>query len=199
MISARDTDLQLLVDLASRAILTRGDDRSSAAAGRVFARLAASVGETVSPGAERLAVCIHQLDAAYSAMAAAASPLPELAAAFSALEGRLRWSRRKNADPRDQPFFDGHANATLIGPGGLEQRDDVWVGATVMAPGVTYPDHSHPPEEVYLAFTAGEWWNAEMDWTEPGPGGLIYNPPGILHAMRSGPEAFLALWLLPVD
>lgn len=196
---ARDMNLQLLVDQAAQAILPHGDARSRAAAERVFARLAARVGDTVDPGAERLPVCHHQLDAAYSAMAAAASPLPELAAAFSALEGRLRWTRRRNADPQDQPFFDGHANATLIGPGGLEQREDLWLGATVMAPGITYPDHSHPPEEVYLAFTAGEWWNAEMDWTEPGPGGLIYNPPGILHAMRSGPEAFLALWLLPVD
>ena len=132
-------------------------------------------------------------------MAAEASPLPELAAAFSALEGRLTWQRRKGADPADEAFFHGHANAMLIGPGGLEQRDDVWVGCTLMAPGVIYPGHSHPPEEVYLALTDGQWWNAEMDWTEPGPGGTIYNPPGILHAMRAGPSAFLALWFLPVD
>jgi hypothetical protein len=38
-----------------------------------------------------------------------------------------------------------------------------------------------------------------MDWTEPGPGGIIYNPPGILHAMRSHAQPMLALWFLPID
>lgn len=52
---------------------------------------------------------------------------------------------------------------TILGPGGIEERDDVWVGATLMAPLVTYVDHDHPPEEVYLALTPGEWWNAAMD------------------------------------
>ena len=112
---------------------------------------------------------------------------------------RLSWWRRSAAEPGDQPFHDGHANATIIGKDGLEQRDDVQVGVSLMAPNMVYPDHSHPPEEVYAAFTGGEWWNARMDWTEPGAGGLIYNPPGILHAMRSGAKPFLALWMLPVD
>lgn len=196
---ARDTNLDLLISLSAKAILTRADARTAAAAGRVFARLAARVGEMVAPRPARLPVCHHHLDAAWSAMAALPSPLPELAAAFAGVEGRLTWERRKGADPANKSFYDGHANAMLIGPGGLEQREDVWVGATVMAPGVTYPDHSHPPEEVYLAFTPGEWWNAEMAWTEPGAGGLIYNPPGILHAMRSGDQPFLAMWFLPVD
>ena len=196
---ARDTNLDLLIGLAARAILQRAEGRTAAAARRVFERLAAQVGDTVDIGARRLPVCQHQLDGAYAAMAALPSPLPELASAFGGVEGRLRWERRRSAEPGNAAFYDGHANAMLMGPGGLEQREDVWVGATVMAPGITYPDHSHPPEEVSLALTLGQWWNAAMDWTEPGPGGLIYNPPGITHAMRSGREPFLAMWFLPVN
>ena len=67
-----------------------------------------------------------------------------------------------------------------------------------MAPGVRYVDHDHAPEEVYLALSPGEWWNAAMDWTDPGPAGCIYNPPGIFHAMRSGDGPLLALWYLPL-
>ncbi len=195
----RDPNLQILLDKAKAAIAARATPPMAAAAGRVFERLNASVGLAAEiPTAERLPVCRH-LDAIYSGMEGGASPLPEIASAFMTLETRLDWQRRRTSTLTDQPFHDRHANATLIGPGGLEQREDLWVGVTVMAPGVTYPDHSHPPEEVYLAFTEGEWWNAEMDWTSPGPGGLIYNPPGILHAMRSGEKPFLALWILPVD
>jgi quercetin dioxygenase-like cupin family protein len=86
----------------------------------------------------------------------------------------------------------------ILGPDGLEERSDLYVGVTVMAPGVLYPDHDHAPAEVYLPLSAGAWWNAEMPWTDPGHGGFIYNPPGILHAMRAGPAPFLALWFLPL-
>jgi hypothetical protein len=118
-----------------------------------------------------------------------------VAEALAALAPRLRWKPRASAT--DPAFRDAHANATVLGPGGIEEREDVWIGVTLMAPNVDYPEHSHPPEEVYLALTPGEWWNARMDWTDPGPHGLIYNPPGIAHRMRSGETPFLAVWLLP--
>lgn len=195
----RDPNLAQILASAEEAILAAGQLKTAAAARRVFDRLKAREGLAAAIDAQRLPIALHTLDGVYAAMAAGPSPLPEMASAFSAIEGRLAWTRRRGADPADQPFFDGHANTMLIGPGGIEQRDDVWVGATLMAPEVLYPDHSHPPEEVYLALTEGEWWNAAMPWTSPGPGGTIYNPPGILHAMRSGPQPFLALWFLPID
>ncbi|MES2435503.1 MAG: dimethylsulfonioproprionate lyase family protein [Pseudomonadota bacterium] len=142
-------------------------------------------------GAERLPVCD------WIAPVVAASP-GALAQSFAKLAPGLRWQRRASADPLDTEFWNGHANALILGPGGLEDRADVWLGVTVMAPGTLYPDHSHPPAEVYLPLSAGEWWNAGMDWTDPGPQGFIYNPPGILHAMRAGAGPFLALWFLPI-
>ena len=196
--NSRDRNLQAFIDHARSAIGSRSDSPSQATANRVFQRIAGEVGATNSRQGERIPVGRY-LDTAYSDMSVHHAPLAELARSFAALEGQLIWTRRKGASPDNQPFYDGHANAMLMGPGGIEQRDDVWVGVSLMAPNIRYVDHSHAPEEVYLAFTDGEWWNAAMPWTEPGPGGLIYNPPGILHAMRSGEKPFLALWLLPVD
>jgi hypothetical protein len=197
MTLSRDANLQILLDHAEAAIMAQAHERARAAARLVFGRLSSSIGrEAVVPATGLPAGRV--LDAVYSDMAAQKSPLPELASALMALEPRLNWTRRSGADPADQPFFDGHANAVIIGRGGIEEREDVWVGVTAMSPDILYRDHSHPPEEVYLALSEGEWWNAEMDWTAPGPGGIIYNPPGILHAMRSGPKPFLALWLLPI-
>ena len=195
---SRDSRLQDFIDLASSSIRVRADGPSAAAASRVFSRLAERTGERLQLPAERLPVCSH-FDAIRTAMEAEGPAMAALARAFFALEPDLLWMRRKGSNTQNEQFHDGHANAMLIGPGGLEQRDDVWAGVTVLAPHVRYIDHSHPPEEVYLAFTRGEWWNSGMDWTEPGPGGLIYNPPAILHAMRSGAQPMLALWILPVD
>jgi quercetin dioxygenase-like cupin family protein len=65
-----------------------------------------------------------------------------------------------------------------------------------MAPGTTYPDHSHPPEELYVVVSPGEWRQNRGGWQPHGPGDLIHNPPGIDHAMQAGAVPLLALWLL---
>lgn len=83
----------------------------------------------------------------------------------------------------------------LIGPHGLERRDDVTVGLTLMAPNVRYPDHRHPPEEFYLVLSSGEWRQDGGAWHEPGPGGVVYHSPGVVHSVRSGAAPLLTLWL----
>ena len=65
-----------------------------------------------------------------------------------------------------------------------------------MAPNTRYPDHRHPPEEVYLVLSPGEWRQGDGAWHEPGPGGVVHNPPAIVHAMRSGDTPLLAIWCL---
>jgi quercetin dioxygenase-like cupin family protein len=198
MTTARDTNLQVFIDHVRHTVMAHAPEAAQRAASRVFERLDADVGTAVALTPNRLPVNRH-IEAAYSSMEAGPSPLPEIASALMALEPHLDWQRRRSARPEDGAFWDNHANAMLVGPGGVEQREDVWIGVTLMAPESRYVDHDHPPEEVYMAFTDGEWWNAAMPWTRPGPGGFIYNPPGIRHAMRSGATPMLSVWLLPVD
>lgn len=115
------------------------------------------------------------------------------------LADRLAWWQRQDASQTGEPFASGHANATLIGSGGLEQNDRVWIGISLMAPNIDYPEHHHPPEEVYLVQSPGQWQQRGGQWHEPGPGGLVHNSPGILHAMRSGDTPLLATWCLWLD
>lgn len=188
----RSPEIAAFLEASAQALRAACRGEALDAADRVLSRFA-----TIGPrqdGKARLPVC----DWIAPALAAVAPERAGLAQAFAAVEGQLCWKRRTTADERDPLFWNGHANAVILGPGGIEQRDDLWIGATVMAPGVRYADHDHPPEEVYLSLTPGEWWNARMDWTDPGPTGCIYNPPGIAHAMRSGAGPFLALWYLPL-
>ncbi len=188
----RSSDLASFLTASAQALRASCNGPALAAAEQVIARFG-TVG-TPQPGPERLPVC----DWIAPALSAAPPERAALAQAFAALDGQLRWRRRASARSDDRPFWDGHANAVIFGPSGLEDRTDLWIGATVMAPDIRYTDHDHPPEEVYLALTPGQWWNAQMDWTDPGPTACIYNPPGIAHAMRSGAGPFLALWYLPL-
>lgn len=182
------------MDLALRDAAEAGSP-AARAGGLVLARCHERVGRTGTVRPVTLPVC-DWIDAALEM--AEGGPRQALADAFAGLVDRLDWGRRGSARPEDREFWAGHANAMICGPGGLEEREDLWIGATVMAPGVAYGDHDHPPEEVYVALTPGEWRNAATGWTDPGLDGLFYNPPGIRHAMRAGREPFLAFWLLPV-
>ena len=115
-----------------------------------------------------------------------------LADAFAAIEPDLAWRPRPGSEEGGDRFADRHANATIVGPGGLEPRQDVWVGVSLMAPETHYPDHAHPPEEVYLALSDGEWRQEQHPWHRPGIGGLVHNQPNVTHAMRSGAKPLLA-------
>ncbi|MHA6345344.1 dimethylsulfonioproprionate lyase family protein [Roseivivax sp. CAU 1761] len=195
----RDPVLQAAIDAAGTAFAARArgpEAQACVAAG--FAALRAPEPAADRPGG-RLPVCDRWLPDLLAPSRYPADLAP-LVAALAALEPRLRWQRRNGpAQAASADFDTGHANALLTGPGGLEPRQDVWLGASLLAPGVRYPDHSHPPEEVYLVLAPGEFSQSGGAWFDPGPGGSFYNPPAILHAMRAGPEPLFALWLLRAD
>ena len=195
----RPEALARFLDVAQDALSRRVGDGTppGLAAARISDALAAGAG-AIAPG-RRLAPlpACRYLPAALD-RARAAPETASLARAFEALEPALRWRRRPGSEAHGQVFHDGHANADIVGPAGLERRDDVWVGATLVAPGVRYVDHQHPPEEIYIAMSEGEWLREGDGWHAPGVGGTVYNPPGVVHAMRAGPAPLLAVWLLRV-
>ena len=195
----RDSKLQTFYDLTETAVLARAEtcESSGPAAKPVFDALRKSVGGQGKFAPGRVPAC-DALDSALHLASTGPAPVPALAAALSDLSSELQWKRRNNAPPDGSSFHDGHANALVVGPGGMEERDDVWLGISLLAPRVRYPDHRHSPEEVYVSLAGGSWWNTNMDWTTPGPGGLIYNEPNVMHAMRTDAQPLLAIWCLLV-
>ncbi len=136
------------------------------------------------------------LPTAISRLTDADGDLVELGRSIAALAPVLAWYRRTGLAAGPE-FADGHANAIVFGPQGLVHSNDVLVGVTVMAPHVLYGDHHHPPEEVYLVLSSGAWRQHDGPWSEPGIGGIVHNPPDIVHSMRSGADPLLAVWILP--
>jgi Dimethlysulfonioproprionate lyase len=195
----RDPELQALLSALAGDFAQALPDPAARGHGvcdHVLSRARALTGD---PGATPPATlpAVAHLPAALAS--AARGPFAATARALGRFAPRLSWTRRASARPGDLPFWDGHANAMLFGPGGLEGRDDLWIGLSLVAPGVTYPDHDHAPEESYLPLGPGEWWNSALGWMDPQGRGLIHNPPGIAHAMRALPQApLLALWFLPL-
>ena len=189
--------LQSFVDAAAVAFgeFAR-DEESQRSVGEIFAAFGPP-GPQASAAGHRLPACAH-LDKALGVEMPAAS-LGRLVDAFRELEPSLVWRRRSHDSTASANFEDGHANAMILGPGGHEEREDAWLGVSLLAPHVRYPDHDHSPEEVYLVLSDGAFRHGNGDWFTPGVGGSFYNEPGIKHAMRSSNTPLLAFWALRAD
>ncbi|WP_294620571.1 dimethylsulfonioproprionate lyase family protein [uncultured Roseovarius sp.] len=195
----RPAALQSFLDAALTSFAQRADDPRAQASIARCAKALATPGEMSKAQGARLPVCTHLQTAADPARMKAPD-LAEVLKAFNALEPNLTWRRRAgDMTAASDNIAEGHANTLITGPGGLERRGDVWLGASLLAPHVRYPEHTHPPEETYLVLTEGEFQHGDSDWFTPGQGGSFYNTPGIRHAMRSGDAPLFAFWLLWAD
>lgn len=195
---ARSESLQDFMDAAFVAFdSVARDSRSRNSIAQIFRRLEAPGLERHAPG-KRLPVCERYLKDALAPKSDHAV-LTSVLAQFERLEPHLEWKTRPDhGNSASDNFPLEHANAMIAGPGGLEVRDDLWLGVTLMAPGVRYPDHDHAPEETYLVLSDGAFMQ-EDNWFVPGVGGSFYNPPGIKHAMMSKKTPLLAFWALLPD
>ncbi|WP_024953813.1 dimethylsulfonioproprionate lyase family protein [Sulfurospirillum arcachonense] len=62
--------------------------------------------------------------------------------------------------------------------------------------GITYPKHSHSPEELYIVLAGQVWWEAEGGANSPcwkKAGDVIHHSPNQVHAITAGEEAVLIL------
>ncbi|WP_374383507.1 dimethylsulfonioproprionate lyase family protein [Dongia sp.] len=195
--NARPRDLQAFLDRSQAAIIAclSPDGEPMRVARRIGEGLRLDAPQAPRKP-NRLPVC-GQIAGALQTARAQGGAVAALADSFAAIEPQLAWDRRWTAKPGDAPFYDGHANATIVGPDGLEKRDDIWIGVSLLAPHVRYPDHHHPPQEIYVALSSGDWMQGSDDnWVTPGIGGHVYNRSNILHAMRSHDRPLLAIWSL---
>lgn len=196
MSSSRSMELQELVEcLKASFAASHASPAARAFAGELFIALQTPAAAGKTPPSQ-LPVCDH-LPATLQTVRAASPDLENLAEAFEKIAPYLSWKVRPSGGPQaSKNWPEGHANATIIGAGGLEERNDVAIGASLLAPNVRYPDHSHPPEELYLVLTPGRFQHGEEAWCEPGPSGTFHNAPNIKHAMASADGPLLAIWTL---
>ena len=194
MTDTRNPELQRFLDVTLEALARRAPGEEARASLRRIAADAARVEPQREAPGSRQPVCEH-LDLMLDSLSAHPD-LGPLAQAFRAVEPALEWRPRSTNETASANFPTSHANAVFVGPGGIEQRNDIWIGVSLLAPHVRYPDHDHAPEETYLVLSNGEFRQEDGDWFSPGVGGSFYNTPGIQHAMRSRDTPLLALWAL---
>jgi hypothetical protein len=114
--------------------------------------------------------------------------------ALSPLLPHVAWIKRQAQAGQDDTFVQRHRHGMITGPAGLFECPSLTLGLALMAPQTCYPFHQHPPAEFYLVLSPGEWYREDVGWWSPGAGGIVFNPPSCIHAMRSMNVPLLALW-----
>lgn len=195
--TTRDPAVQALLSSVRDALATGSlGPEASSAMDKIYGALV-SPGRPGSGRIQRLPICGDCLPEAYDIARRHSPALARIVHAFATIEPALFWAPRSASGPYASANWpEGHANAMIVGPGGLESRNDVQIGVSLLAPHVRYPDHNHGPEEVYLVLSQGRFQHGESGWFEPGIGGTLYNVPNIRHAMASDEAPLLALWFL---
>jgi quercetin dioxygenase-like cupin family protein len=83
---------------------------------------------------------------------------------------------------------------TLLGPGAPIHSDTFLFGLFHQVPHTFYPLHAHNAAETYTVLSGTALWQAGDRCFPVTAGEAIHHPPNLPHAMRAGPEGFLATW-----
>lgn len=137
--------------------------------------------------------CLHHLDRAAGMSGQREKPLLQLLAGHG---HRLCWGQTYTAEDFGQHFLDNYGWVELIGTRGHFVSDTIAAGFLVLGPDIVYPDHRHIAEELYLPLTGGtEWRMDEGSFVARAAGDVIHHPSNVAHAMRTGAEPLVALYL----
>ncbi|RAZ89222.1 transcriptional regulator [Mesorhizobium hawassense] len=137
--------------------------------------------------------CLRYLDRIAELAPADAKPLTRFVADRRAA---LRWGQTYTAADFGQTFIDNYGWLEVFGTRGHFVNEEVAAGLLILGPEIVYPDHHHIAEEIYIPLTGGtEWRMGEGGFHSRDAGEVIHHASNVNHAMRTGKEPLMALYL----
>jgi quercetin dioxygenase-like cupin family protein len=114
----------------------------------------------------------------------------------------LTWRQSYTPDEVDAAFLQNYGwtellrAAAMLRPAAKRTSAQISCGVVVLGPGTLYPPHRHEAEEIYVPLSGtAAWQQGDAIWREHPPGTLIHHSSEEPHAMRTGEEPLLALYL----
>ena len=140
MIARREAlqDILEAAQVASKAYAH--DSRAKASLAHIFGALETS--READSGIEARRPGCEHLTSAADPLRFAEPSLRRLILTFLRLEPALTWGRRGSAPAASPDFPEGQANAMLVELSAFEPRQYVWLGVSLLALRVRYPDHT---------------------------------------------------------
>ena len=109
----------------------------------------------------------------------------------------LRWQQTYSEAQVGAEFLAGYGWFNLVSPDGPFISDEIRVTVGYWEEGLTYPQHAHAPEEIYIVLAGGAVFESEgRDPIAATPGDTIHHAPYQMHgmAMPNAPLLAMAFW-----
>ena len=131
--------------------------------------------------------------------AARHSSVPSTARLVTALATHadaLAWQQSYAASDFGAAFLERYGWTELVGLRGPVPSGTVACGILMLGPEIDYPAHAHEAEELYLPLSGtARWARGDGAALERPAGTPIHHPSWVPHAMRTGAEPLLALYV----
>lgn len=167
-------------------------------AAREDARVREFVG-TLDPVMSELALAPHPLASLAQldrAALIAPEPMRHAAGYLAAHRRSLHWGQTYSAADFGPDFLANYGWVEVFGTRGHFENEAMAGGFLLLGPQTIYPDHHHIAEEIYIPLTGGsEWRKGDGPFLPREAGEVIHHPSNLNHAMRTGAEPLLALYL----
>jgi hypothetical protein len=108
----------------------------------------------------------------------------------------LDWRQTYTIEEAGEPFLQNYGWAELSRPATAAGVAQISCGVLVLGTNTFYPRHRHEAEEIYLPLAGNaDWQQGDGVWRRRSPGTLIHHSSEEPHAMRTGDEPLLAMYL----
>jgi hypothetical protein len=120
----------------------------------------------------------------------------DLVAAVCHAAPSLAWRQTYTAKDLDSAFLDNYGWSEIAGSRGPLASARLACGFLLLGPATHYPRHRHQAEEIYVPLRGtAAWQQGDAVWRDRPPGTAIHHASDEPHAMRTGANPLLALYL----
>ncbi len=115
---------------------------------------------------------------------------------ISKLSTGLTWHQTYKQPMVGAAFLDNYGYTELLGLTGPVPSQHLACGFLLLGASTAYPRHRHEAEEIYVPLSGtAAWQHGNQGWREESPGTVIHHASNEPHAMRTGIQPLLALYL----
>ena len=108
----------------------------------------------------------------------------------------LRWRQTYGAGDVAEEFLRNYGYTEVLGPQAPWPAERISCGFLLLGPSTRYPPHRHLAEEIYLPLSGtAHWQQGARGWEAQPPGTVIHHESGVPHAMQTGSQPLLALYV----
>jgi Dimethlysulfonioproprionate lyase len=130
------------------------------------------------------------------AKAQAPSPAAPLVAELLRAAPSLAWRQTYKQPLVGALFLANYGYTELVGLNGPVPSQRLACGFLLLGPNTAYPRHRHEAEEIYVPLSGtAAWQHGNETWHDESPGAVIHHVSDEPHAMRTGAQPLLALYL----